>query len=778
MASSRATALRKAIRSVATANEGATDRELLRRFVEDANEDAFARVVGRHTGMVQGVCRRSLANWQDAEDACQATFLVLARKAKDVRWGPSVANWLYATARKVARNARVAAERRARREAKAAVRATVSPVDRMTGRELLAALDAELDRLPPAYREPLILCYLEGLTRDEAASRLGVAIETLKVRIHRGRKRLHAALIRGGCALGAGLLALAATSPAGASPSRLIHTVRAGDVPPAVAALAEGVAVNGVLKKVLAGAVMLAAVAIIGIGVGEPRTTTAGPPPDKAMPAKPQKKEEAPKPPVKADAEQTIKVAGRVLDPDGKPVAGAKFAVIADETEERIPPVTTGPDGRFTFELSRSKEVRNPRQVVAFAPGFGIDWLSEPREDAVFRLVPDQTITGRVIDLQGKPVVGATVAVHNVHAGPPGVFDELLKNWQGSAEKQEQASGKLDRAIYNRGGLGQAFHTKTGKDGTFTLSGLGKDRVVTLLVTGDGIADTFADVATRKGVELKGVSAAAPRMRASGRGNPMRLYSPDLTVVVAPDKPVTGVVRDEATGNPLSGVRVAGASLTGDIGSGSFHFHAWPTPATTTDKEGRFTLRGLAKAKAYVLVADPEEGTEHLHRFNQVEDTTGFDPITTGFSLPRGVILTGRVTDAATGAGVPSRVFYQPLAKNDQLYGGYAPPDYPAPWHRGRDTKTDIEGRYKITVATGTGVINFQAYGGSYQRASRTQQEIDDGIVDKQFGYFRTVGQGGYFNPEYMHAYKVISPAAKERTATLDVRYRPAELPK
>src|SRR5262249_61468912 len=111
----RATARRKATRSGARANEPATDRELPRRFAENADESAFARVVGRHTGMVQGVCRRSLANWQDAEDACQATFLVLARKAKHVRWGPSVANWLYATARKVARNARVAAERRARR---------------------------------------------------------------------------------------------------------------------------------------------------------------------------------------------------------------------------------------------------------------------------------------------------------------------------------------------------------------------------------------------------------------------------------------------------------------------------------------------------------------------------------------------------------------------------------------------------------------------------------------------------------------------------------------
>jgi len=776
----QAAALRRVIRTTAERDKSAvTDRDLLQRFAEAADQDAFAALVRRYTGLVVGVCRRALPTDQDAEDACQATFLILARKAKAGRWQPSIANWLFTTARRVARDLRRSADRRAKREGRAAVPESVPPVDRMTGRELLAILDEELDRLPSIYREPLLLYYQADLAREEIAARLGLPAATVKIRLERGRKKLGDALTRRGVAMSAGLLTLLTTSPAGASPPRLIEAIRAltvGDVTPAVAALARGVAVNGVVKKALLGAAMLAAAIAVGFGLGEPRTTTAGPPPEKAVPARPEKKEETPTPPVKPEAR--ITVAGRVLDPDGKPVSGAKFAVIDDETEERIPPVTTGADGKFTFEMSYPKTVRNPRQVVASAPGFGVDWLSEPRKDAVFRLVADQPIAGRVIDLQGKPVAGATVAVHNVHAGPPGVFDELLKNWQGSADKQEQSSAKLDRAIFNRGGLGQAFHTKTAKDGTFTLTGLGKDRVVTLLVTGDGIADTFADVANRKGVELKGVSSAAPRMRASGRGNPIRLFAPELTVVVAPDKPVTGVVRDEVTGTPLAGVRVSGASLTTDIGQGSFHFHAWPTPATTTDKEGRFILRGLSKAKAYILVADPEEGSEHLHRFDQVEDTTGFDPIISGFSLPRGVVLTGRVIDAKTGAGVASRVFYRPLEKNDQLFDGYGPPDYPAPWHWGRDTKTDMEGRYKITVAAGVGVVNFQAYGGSYERAQATKQEIDDGIVDPKFGHFRTVGQGGMYNPGYMHAYKVITPAAADRKATLDVTVRATDPPK
>jgi Sigma-70, region 4 len=626
------------------------------------------------------------------------------------------------------------------------------------------------------YREPLVLYYLEELARDEIAARLGVPVGTVKIRLERGRKKLGAALTKRGVTLGAGLLAVAATSRAGASPSRLIEAIRAmvaGKVPPTVAALAEGVAVNGVIRNALFGLVAVAAAVGLGFGLGQPRTTTAGQQPEKSMPAKPEKKDA---PAARPAPEKPIPVTGKVVGPDGKPVPGAKFAVIDDETGTPIPAVASDKDGRFTFELSHpGGMVRNPRQVVASAPGFGLEWLSEPREDAVFRLVPDQPIAGRVIDLQGKPVAGATVAVHNVHAGPAGAFDELLKNWKAPTEERDKAAGKLDRSIWNRGGLGQAFQVKTGADGKFTLSGLGADRVVTLLVTGAGIADTFADVVTRKGFDPAAAAPAPKRKRAGAPSNPLRLHAPDFSMVVGPDKPVTGVVRDEATGAPLAGVRVAGASMTTEIGFGAFWFHAWPTPITTTDKDGRFTLRGLAKARAYVLLADPDEGTQHLHRFDQVEDTTGFDLITTGFSLPRGVVLTGRVTDAVTGAGVPSRVFYRPLEKNDQLYGGYGPPDYPAPWHRGRDTKTDMQGRYKITVANGVGVVNFQAYGGNYERARATQKEIDDGIVDKQFGHFRAVGQGGMYNPEYMHAYKVIDLGVKERTATLDVKFKPAE---
>src|SRR4051812_37167275 len=111
MANREAGILRWAVVAATSAAAALSDRDLLQRFTDEGDQAAFAVLVARHTALVFGVCRRALRSAQDAEDACQATFLILARKAKAGRWQPSVANWLYATARRAARNARVVAER-------------------------------------------------------------------------------------------------------------------------------------------------------------------------------------------------------------------------------------------------------------------------------------------------------------------------------------------------------------------------------------------------------------------------------------------------------------------------------------------------------------------------------------------------------------------------------------------------------------------------------------------------------------------------------------------
>ncbi len=232
----------------------ATDADLLRRYADAGDEAAFAVLARRHAGMVLAACRRVLGHAQDAEDACQAAFLLLARKARGGAWRASVAGWLYAAARQVALNARRRNDRRARHERRAEAHAVTPPLDQLSAAELLAALDEELARLPERYRAPLVLCCLEGLTRDEAARRLGMPSATLKSQLERGRRLLASALERRGVTLGAGFLALTVASPAEAASPGLVGSVVAamhGGASPAVAALVEEVAVSGWTKRLL-----------------------------------------------------------------------------------------------------------------------------------------------------------------------------------------------------------------------------------------------------------------------------------------------------------------------------------------------------------------------------------------------------------------------------------------------------------------------------------------------------------------------------------------------
>jgi RNA polymerase sigma factor (sigma-70 family) len=192
--------------------EPATDAALLDRFLRRHDEDAFAALVSRHGPLVLGVCRRVLRDPQRAEDAFQATWLVLARKAGTVRPAHRLAAWLHGVARHLALKLLRDDQRRRQRENRAGLAGTSpappDPLDELTARELLAILDQEVQQLPEVYRLPVILCGLEGRSQEEAARLLGWTPGSLKGRLERGRKRLHGRLARRGLALPAALAAL------------------------------------------------------------------------------------------------------------------------------------------------------------------------------------------------------------------------------------------------------------------------------------------------------------------------------------------------------------------------------------------------------------------------------------------------------------------------------------------------------------------------------------------------------------------------------------------
>jgi RNA polymerase sigma factor (sigma-70 family) len=191
------------------ASRAYSDRELLERFLAAEDEAAFTALVERHGPMIHGVCRRLLRDRHEADDACQATFLVLARKARSVRKQASLASWLHGVAYRISLSLRRQRARRLSRE-RAICKSAVHETDNgLTWQEFRAALDEELQRLPERYRAPLILCYLEGKTRDEAALQLGSTPGALHGLLNRGRKLLRERLTKRGLTLSGVLFATA-----------------------------------------------------------------------------------------------------------------------------------------------------------------------------------------------------------------------------------------------------------------------------------------------------------------------------------------------------------------------------------------------------------------------------------------------------------------------------------------------------------------------------------------------------------------------------------------
>ena len=174
-------------------HEEGDDGQLLTRWVLHRNADAFSALVRRHGPMVWQVSRGILHQTQDAEDVFQATFLVLARKAAALQERSSIAGWLYQTAHRLALKTRTATARRLRRETGVTSPISGDPLEEISVREAQSILAAELHHLPAAYREPLLLCFYEGSTQDEAARRSGCSIRTLKRRIGQARALLSAA---------------------------------------------------------------------------------------------------------------------------------------------------------------------------------------------------------------------------------------------------------------------------------------------------------------------------------------------------------------------------------------------------------------------------------------------------------------------------------------------------------------------------------------------------------------------------------------------------------
>jgi RNA polymerase sigma factor (sigma-70 family) len=289
-----------------------TDQQLLERFIARRDESAFAALVRRHGPMILGLCRRLLHQVQDAEDVVQATFMVLARKAAVIRKQESVGSWLYGVAYRLALKARTDAMKRRNQQMSRVDKKEADPLSEITWREVCTALDEELARLPDRCRAPLVLCYLQGKTQDEALQQLGWSKSTFRRRLEDGRAKLCLRLTRRGITLSAGLWAtlLSDQGASAALSSALLQTTVKAAIPFAAGEVAAAVSPHVILlaKHALKAAVLhkmkwIALLGIVtafttGIGLAAHQALTANPANDeqKELLARADERRDQPKP--------------------------------------------------------------------------------------------------------------------------------------------------------------------------------------------------------------------------------------------------------------------------------------------------------------------------------------------------------------------------------------------------------------------------------------------------------------------------------------------------
>jgi RNA polymerase sigma factor (sigma-70 family) len=691
--------------------EGA-DSTLLGRFIANRDERAFAALVERHAALVFQVCWRILEHTQDAQDAFQATFLVLARKAATVRPPEALPAWLHGVARRVAlktRSARLRHRRAERPLAATTMDSRPDPLAELATRDFLAIVDEEVRRLTKVYRLPVILCCLEGRSIEEAAQQLGWTAGSVKGRLERGRARLHERLARRGLTLSAALAAVE-LSRAGASAALdagqaapLISAAMSfaarqpsmgGAVSIQATALAQSTIKSMALAKLKSAAMLMLITCLLAGGwltqrrMNALHMTEREAPSSSTPSAKPLSLAALPtegkqdKDKAREKVEDRIEVSGRVLDPQGRPLAGAKLYV--GYTPRRAEPdavshlpisplrAISGKDGRFQFTFSRSdldeRYLDASRPVVmATADGFGLDWAEVGGSTAAIvnlKLVEDFPLEGRFLDAQRNPVAGAKVFVRQLSSDSAANLTRYIQTLESNSTTFKTCWGPLP---------GQPPQVTTAADGRFRLTGLGRDRLVTLALEGSAILSTQHFAMTRPAAEIP-----AGLMRPGGV---------PMECVASASRSIRGVVRDKKNGKAVVGVKI-----TVQRSSGS----------TLTDKDGRYELLFPPGLQGLAVLAQPQHGQPYFAAAARPPNTPNQTPLTADFELIGGISLHGRVTDQATGKPPKSAVIeYYPLFPNPHSSVLTRLEHLQA----ASSATLEADGSYSLTVLPGPGVV-------------------------------------------------------------------------
>ena len=408
-------------------------------------------------------------------------------------------------------------------------------------------------------------------------------------------------------------------------------------------------------------------------------------------------------------AEPPDMTTGRVVDAGGRPIEGADVRAVESEHVEptldrprarldqrELARARTDAAGRFALACARPSRL-NTIGIHVTAPGYGLARGEHDLEGNYEIKLPrdDLPVLGRVVDLEGRPVAGASVRVAGVRArsatakaapaGPdPAWFDD-------------RDATRLDPS------LSFPRPVATDGDGRFRLDGIGRDRLATVEITGPTIAHLQVAIVTRRGGRIADPDPTPPtRMAAEDPGQ----HGAECTIAVEPTRVVQGTIRDVATGAPIPGALVASAEIRRGL------YFREGLVAARADAQGRYRLVGLPRDAVSISIYPPGDRPYFVTPQVPIPAAPGVDPVTLDVPLRAGVWITGRVAERQTDAPVVATVTYFPRSDNAAApaYHNYRPelihvvPMFPP-------AQTDAQGRYRVVGLPGRGVLAVKASG-------------------------------------------------------------------
>jgi hypothetical protein len=477
---------------------------------------------------------------------------------------------------------------------------------------------------------------------------------------------------------------------------------------------------------------------------------------------------------------QTVPIAGRVVDRKGQPVAGAKVYLWVEPDEPLTqtpitPPVraVSGADGGFRFTVNRTELASRPARtefsgvfLAAFAEGYGPAWtagltIDDPDGNRLELVADDAPIAGRLMDLEGRPLPDVTVHVVQIYVAPT----EDLTPWLSETQKDPKTAFGVFRTFtrWSPDSLLMLIPpAKTGPDGRFRLRGVGRERIVSLVIQGARVQTRVVQVMTRAG-SSKSMPVPVPEGQVE---TDILIYPIEFEHIAAPGRDVEGDVVDAATGHPVPGVVIRPKMIHYGAFENPYELIRWrPDRAmrVATDARGHYRLGGLPVGHPVELGTMLSDRTPYRPMSQEVPDAPGIGPTRLDFKLVRGIPVEGKVTNRTTGKPVAAFVEYLPTLENPNLSSIQDVSLF-------EPIATHPDGSFTLPTLPGPGVVVATAMDDRFLTADRAR--ADQPAQARKLGIIR-----GVTSPGGCQALEPITPESTAKTYRCDLSIVPAPEP-